>query len=95
MLNALIIMVLVIAALITAVVLLIKSNIKIKKEKSVLQSRISKLKENLNQVIDYTETENGIQKSESIIKNNIKDKTDEEKTNIITNVINIFNDSEL
>ena len=95
MFEVIIVLVLVVAALITAVVLLIKSRIKIKKDNNVLKSRIVNLKKNINQVIDYTEVENGIQNSEDIIKTNLKDKTDEEKTNIITNVINIFNDSEL
>jgi len=93
--EAIIVMVLVIAGLITAVVLLIKSNIKVKGKNKLLQVRIDSIKDNLTQVIDYTEINNDIQKKQDIIKTNMKDKTDEEKTDIINNIVDIFNDSEL
>lgn len=95
MFEAIIVMVLVIAGLITAVVLLIKSNIKVKGKNKLLQVRIDSIKDNLTQVIDYTEINNDIQKKQDIIKTNMKDKTDEEKTDIINNIVDIFNDSEL
>lgn len=95
MINAIIIMVLVIAALITAVVLLIKSNVKVKGKNKILQGRIDSVKDNLNNVIDFTEVDNEIQESQDNIKNNIEDKTDEEKTDINNNVTDIFNNSKL